>query len=1062
MSARLWSTKLKDTPSEKSVKIINNVCQSLINDKIPEPSNNPRISIWLLNCIVYATIITWALSNNVKCEIVDNSNKKSSGNNYSPQWLIKLDNQIKNTRKFISKCEAERMRLTKNARLTRRMARNRAEIQSLLHETPISVMSLTRLIEKKKRAARTLVKRRTKKLRNWQRTKFNASFMKDQKSVFDTFNKIIDADPENLKPTFKCLQSTHSQPYFEDPQEVENFWRTLWDRADPGNPNAAWLDEIKALFQELVPEVHSGPIQITSDDVWNGIRRKKNWSGTGPDKTANFWWKKLTSTHKVVREMFEALINTEVGVDSWFPEGRTILIPKDGPWSVENQRPITCTNNMYKWFSSILLNKLMSHLEKYRLVQVDQRGARAKCSGTTNNLLIDDMVLRDARYNRKNLSCTWIDVRKAFDSLSHSWMKHMLELHRVPRKITNAISNLIDNWSVVITIPTRNGTAYSTPIKFRNGELQGDCLGPNLYILATNPIAWKLRCLNGYTLSKPISTTITHSLFIDDLKKYDRDLVHQRTSLESLREMMKHAGLEWNEKKCKVLHIRRGVLKPETGDIVMSDGFTLKSLNHEESYRFLGVPESNLHNLESLVESITKRIHQRANVVWSSPLSDYNKIMACNSYVNGVAEYYFWSEKFRLEDLKRMDIAIRDALNRTGAKHPQQLNDLLYLPKAKGGRGLRSLEQSYKETKVKTAIKILQSDDPQMCNVALFNKICMSKNRASIFTDAIKYAQDLGMELVTADSVQVHFFTEEGESITTKDLAKVKLEMQRRRNELYWKNILESTWQGVIYHSRANDTTLIPGCYDWLFNWRSAPSDVIREIFCLYTQTIKTKTFEKIRSENPPPDEICRLCKNGKESVKHILSNCSTLAKHAYLLRHDRTLKCFMFQVLKLLNLIEICPPPWFSPMEVKPYYKNQTAEVWWNLPEYTTGEEETDVFIPDGKIVLKQEKVVFIVEMTVPWIDTRDERYAYKIAKYHPVRQNTRLLYPDYEVIPLTLVIDVLGGYSSSLPQNIGKLCNDKHIVNKVIKSMQKVVLSEAVHISRRFKLSVQNEERM
>ena len=83
-------------------------------------------------------------------------------------------------------------------------------------------------------------------------------------------------------------------------------------------------------------------------------------------------------------------------------------------------------------------------------MQVDQRGAVEKCSGTLNNLLIDDMILKDAHDNKKNLSCAWIDVRKAYDSLSHSWLKRILEVHRIPTKLKVVISSIISQWNTVL------------------------------------------------------------------------------------------------------------------------------------------------------------------------------------------------------------------------------------------------------------------------------------------------------------------------------------------------------------------------------------------------------------------------------------------------------------------------------------------------------------------------------------------------------------------------------------------------------------------------------------
>ena len=111
------------------------------------------------------------------------------------------------------------------------------------------------------------------------------------------------------------------------------------------------------------------------------------------------------------------------------------MIPKDGIWSIENQRPITCTNNIYKWYTSLILLKVSKFAECEQILQIDQRGAKSNVSGTVDNLLIDDMVLRDAQINRRNLSCGWVDITKAFDSVSHLWLKKMLKIHRIPTKL---------------------------------------------------------------------------------------------------------------------------------------------------------------------------------------------------------------------------------------------------------------------------------------------------------------------------------------------------------------------------------------------------------------------------------------------------------------------------------------------------------------------------------------------------------------------------------------------------------------------------------------------------
>ena len=556
----------------------------------------------------------------------------------------------------------------------------------------------------------------------------------------------------------------------------------------------------------------------------------------------------------------------------------------------------------------------------------------------------------------------------------------------------------------------------------------------------------------GYVLSQPIKEKITHSLFVDDLKKYNRNMKELIEALDAIKPIMKNGGLEWNMKKCCSIHIKKGILM-ETEDITLTDGTKIASLKDKEIYKFLGVPESNLHETSTILETLNTRITQSSSVVWSSPLSDYYKVIANNSFVNSAAEYYFWTEKFRIEDLKELDIAIRSAMNISGAKHPHQVNDLLYLPRQLGGRGLKSLEQTYEETEIKSAVKPLNNNVPRMKIVCKFQKQCIEKKRASIFTDACVYGKEMNINLnINNESYEI---IDSESNIQISNMKQLKVVLYKKRMAKHHETLINCSWQGRIFLSRKNDDTLSKGCFNWLKRWKTAPTDVIREIYNLYTQTLQTKTFAVMRTVGQT-DTLCRMCKLKPESVLHILNNCEKLAKYSYTKRHDQVLKVFFFEMLKCFGLIEKVPP-WYTEKKVQPFYDNEKASVFWNIPEFTGANEDIDeerVLRPDGKIVIKDEKKIFLVEMTCPWLDYRNEKFDLKANKYTDIQSNLRREEPGYTVDQITLVIDSLGGYSANLDENISKVIDSKRKVKSIILRMQKTVLSESVYIARRFKL--------
>ena len=423
-------------------------------------------------------------------------------------------------------------------------------------------------------------------------------------------------------------------------------------------------------------------------------------------------------------------------------------------------------------------------------MQIDQRGAKEKCSGTLENLLIDDMILKDARDNKRYLSCCWIDVRKAYDSLSHSWAKKMLDIHRFPVKLQIVLGKLMNNWNTVLVVPLEKEDYTSEPIRITNGVFQGDVISGDLFTLSLNPVSWELSRYAGYTLSKPISTKITHCFFVDDLKTYSKSITNMINMLSEVKSKMADGSLEWNEKKCNVINIKKGKIELSDEEILLGDETKIKCLKSEDLYKFLGVPENVLHDVEDIVKKLKIDVKQRANVTWTSPLSDYNKIVATNIFVNSAVEYFMWSEKFNIGDIREIDTSIREILNQVKAKYMLQANSSLYIPRNKGGRGLKKLETIYKKTKVIGAINLLTSNDPRMECVKKFEKKRVEKGKSSIITDAVRYAEeDFDIKFEPLKNKFVVHYKKDGENLSTSDKKVVKDLLRRNSTENLLKNL---------------------------------------------------------------------------------------------------------------------------------------------------------------------------------------------------------------------------------------------------------------------------------
>ena len=556
------------------------------------------------------------------------SNKDGAGRSkFNEMAKEKYEGQASEIRAKLSKAKAEIERIKTNGKITKKGKRNRAELKKECKT--LTVANLVAYMEKEKSNLRRLKRGYWSRKKQHEARQINRQFQLDPRRVYGNFKEMIEAQGDSDKPKYDHgLQDNRRQDrMFTNIEEAASFWRSLWEAEGTGDTGADWLEEVRCAIREKVPEPTEKNFILSEARAAKVIGKKRNWSAPGPDRLANYWWKRAKCLHEGIAISFEAIARSDQEIPMWFAEGKSSLIPKPGEFTSANQRPITCLNTMYEWFSSCLLKPVDQHLDTYGLMEGEQRGAKENCSGTMDNLLVDRMVCQDSQRGRRNLSMAWVDVRKAYDSVDHKWLKEMFALHRFPTWIGNLIARLCGRWNTKITAVTKQGVEISERIAFRKGLPQGDALCPRLFTLCLNPIAWKLKASEGYRLSKPISAKITDLLYIDDLKIYAASEAKLEWIMKGVRNAMEDVGLQWNERKCTVVHVRRGRLQ-ESEENRIGAGEAIASLREDAQYKFLGVLE-NVKQQDGLVlEQAEKEYLKRLSVVWSSPLSDYYKVLA--------------------------------------------------------------------------------------------------------------------------------------------------------------------------------------------------------------------------------------------------------------------------------------------------------------------------------------------------------------------------------------------------------------------------------------------------
>ena len=63
-------------------------------------------------------------------------------------------------------------------------------------------------------------------------------------------------------------------------------------------------------------------------------------------------------------------------------------------------------------------------------------------------LFIGKKILREVKAKRKNIAMAWIEYRKAFDMVPHSWIFECLQMFKDAGNVSYLVTNSMKSWEV--------------------------------------------------------------------------------------------------------------------------------------------------------------------------------------------------------------------------------------------------------------------------------------------------------------------------------------------------------------------------------------------------------------------------------------------------------------------------------------------------------------------------------------------------------------------------------------------------------------------------------------
>ena len=321
------------------------------------------------------------------------------------------------------------------------------------------------------------------------------------------------------------------------------------------------------------------------------------------------------------------------------PEQWSILnivpIPTAGDLSQGgNYRGISLSSIVAKTFNRMILNRIRPEIDKH--LRDNQNGFRV-CRTTVGHILSLRRLIEGIKSNNRPAIITFIDFRKAFDTIHRGKMLTILKAYGIPDLIVEAIGKMYENTRAKVVSPDGETDLFD----ILSGVLQGDTLAPYLFVIVLDyalrmAIDGKEEEL-GFHLERRKSrrigpVAVTDLDFADDIALLSMDIRQAQELLQSVERCVGKVGLKMNAGKTKYMSYNQH----ERVTIKTNDGSILEEVGN---FKYL---RAWMHSTERDVKqrkAVAWRASSKLTKIWKSSLSRPLKLRLFAATVESVFLY---------------------------------------------------------------------------------------------------------------------------------------------------------------------------------------------------------------------------------------------------------------------------------------------------------------------------------------------------------------------------------------------------------------------------------------
>lgn len=974
-------TTRPNLPKHSSSKKLFQAAQ-ILNQKIIPQYLTENIEFQELHTLIYCGALSLTIVMGKK--VVDRNTEQPRTLNSKPPWMKRLEKRIEKIRADLNRIIGyEKGNRSRRLNNHINQIRKQYRVHTKHEDNNTTIVEVRDTIKQKLKAL-------NKRLRRYKETTFRKQ---DNKQFFN-----------NQKRFYSKLTETEKSENNGTPskEETQNFWSSLWSEPVLHNDEASWINKEERFVQDITPMNHE---EIDEIEVKITTKKTHNWKATGNDNIHNFYLKYFSCTHSYLAKAFNEFIQKPEAIPSFLTSGITYLKPKDSDTKNPSKyRPITCLPNIYKVFTSIIATRLYEHCQSNNIMGIEQKGCIKQSKGCKEQLISDMAITDQVIKQNRNLFTAYIDFKKAYDSVPHSWLAKILDIYKISQPLQNLLQELMKQWQTKLTITDTNKSVETDYIKIKRGIFQGDALSPLWFCLALNPLSNILRRTNkGVHMihQKQVKYTLSHLLYMDDVKLYAKTEEDLKNFIELTHLFSNDIKMEFGLEKCKTQTIIKG--KHITNRIERETLPPIDPMDEQEMYKYLGVLQKKDIDHKTMKKTMKEKYYTRVKLLLKSKLNAKNLINGINTFAIPLLNYTFGIIKWTQTELKDIQTQTNVLMTRHRIHHPKSAIERTTLKRKDGGRGLIDIVNMHNKSIIKLREYFHQKE-----------------NESPYYAALIKIDKYTPLEL-NNNNKELPILTDE-EKMTR------------------WKH---KALHGRYPHEINQEHVDKQASYNWLTHGDLYP-ETEGFMFAIQDQVIKTNNYKKhILKENLDTD-LCRRCKKSSETIHHIIGGCQIIAHKEYKHRHDEVGKIIHQEIALKYKLIK----------EKNRYYQytpekileNKDYELYWDRSILTDKHLEHNR--PDIILLKKQEKEAIFIDVAITNDNNMVKTHTEKINKYIDLSYEIKDLWKINKVKIIPIIISNLG----TVPKTLFKSIKELELKPYIYQQAQKSVILNTCHIVRRF----------